>query len=120
MSFTYSATLATDRDWVRFLVHDTVSTGHLLEDSEIDAALAERPSTAGRKYLTAADLLSVLHTQYMTKGKGIASKKVSRLTVVYGTGGGINIDIAMQNRIKELRALGSYRLRSSPRSLVAL
>lgn len=120
MSFSYSNALASNTDWVRFILADTVDAGHLLEDEEIAAMLASQKDngyTGGRSsavYLAAAELLSRLHTKWMSSGKGVASKKVSRLTVVYGTGAGINIDVAMQTRIDELRARGARLLATEP------
>jgi hypothetical protein len=50
----------------------------------------------------------------MSTGKGVASRKVSRLTVVYGTGAGINIDVAIQEKIAWLRREGARLLQPSP------
>ena len=41
MSFNYSADLSTNRDWVRFLIGDTVESKARLQDAEIDALLVE-------------------------------------------------------------------------------
>lgn len=120
MSFTYDATLTSDGSYVRWLVGDTVNVGHQLEDEEIAAVLASRKSngrTGGESsqvYLAAAECLARLHTAWMSTGRGVASRKVSRLTVVYGTGAGINIDIAIQNRISELRRQGARLLSPAP------
>lgn len=50
MAATYDVTLATDRDWVRFLINDRVTAKAVLQDEEIDALLVEE----GNKYLAAA------------------------------------------------------------------
>jgi hypothetical protein len=116
MSFTYDESLSNDLDWVRMLLPDKVTPGHALEDEEITAVLAQSPSNgqsgnlSSAVYYAAATLLESLHRKYMTGGKGKASRKVSRLTVVYGTGSGINIDIAVQNAISKLRAEGARLL----------
>jgi len=117
---TYSPTLPSDRDWCRLLIRDTNVASAILDDDEIDAALATRAAGPARKYLTAADLLDILHVAYMTKGKGVASKKVSRLTVVYGTGSGINIDIALQTAISKYRKRGAQLLQPAPFAVRAL
>jgi hypothetical protein len=120
VSFSYNPSLPADLDWVRFLIGDVSSSSAMLQDEEITAALAERASTVARKYLTAADLLSALHTRWMSTGRGVASRKVSRLTVVYGTGAGINVDAAVQAKVSELRRRGARLLTNAPHSLRAL
>lgn len=123
MSATYNSSLSTDLDWVRFLIGDTVvtpSTSAMLQDEEITAVIAAQKSNgasggeSSQVYLAAAECLGILHGRFMTKGKGVASRKVSRLTVVYGTGSGINIDIALQNRIAELKQKGARLLQPPP------
>lgn len=109
MTVTYNPSLVSDLDWVRFLVSKTVTTDTELQDEEIQAVIDSQPSNgqSGGKssavYYAAAVCLGRLHTGWMTKGKGVASKKVSRLSIVYGTGSGINIDIAIQDAVKNLR-----------------
>lgn len=115
MPATYDTTLPTDRDWVRRLIGDVNVVTPMLQDEEIDAALAERAAHQARKYLTAADVLSFLHTLWMSRGKGVASKKVERLAIVYGTGAGINVDAAVQEKIHELRRRGAFLLSARPR-----
>lgn len=120
MSFSYSTDLTVGVNAVRWLVGDSVDAGHMLEDEEITAVIAAKKSNglAGLQssavYLAAAECLAKLHTKWMSTGKGVASRKVSRLTVVYGTGSGINVDIAVQARIKELRREGARLLAPSP------
>ena len=116
MSFSYDSTLASDLDWVRFLVPDKTTPSHLFEDEELEALIAQSPDNgqsgnlSSAVYYAAASALSRLHRQYMTKGKGSTSKKVSRLAIVYGTGSGINIDIAVQTAISNLRREGARLL----------
>lgn len=120
MSFTYTTDLTIGVNAVRWLVGDAVDAGHMLEDEEIAAVIAAKKSNglAGLQssavYLAAAECLAKLHTKWMSTGKGVASRKVSRLTVVYGTGSGINVDIAVQARIKELRREGARLLAPTP------
>lgn len=120
MSFTYTTDLTIGVNAVRWLVGDSVDVGHMLEDEEIAAVIAAKRSNglvglqSSAVYLAAAECLAKLHTKWMSTGKGVASRKVSRLTVVYGTGSGINVDIAVQARIKELRREGARLLAPSP------
>lgn len=118
MSASFNSSLTTNLDWVRFLIRDTDITNPLLSDEEITAVLAEQTSAlavtgSALKYYAAAECLRALHTSWMSRGRGIASKKVSQLSITYGSGIGINIDIALQNRIAELRTLGAQALAAS-------
>lgn len=61
MTFTYLGDLTTDLDKVRFEIQDTVSTGALFTDEEINAKLSEFGSSI---LLTAAALCDVLATRY--------------------------------------------------------
>lgn len=121
MPATYTASLPTDRDFVRFLVGDVVVASAMLQDEEIDAVLdAEGWPSPAVRYFAAARCLSTLHTRWMSAGRGKSSKKVSRLQIVYGTGAGINIDAAIQERIKELRREGARLLSPQPYALRCL
>lgn len=104
----YDPSLASDRDWVRFLVRDNNPLREMLTDAEIDGVLAEVTvsygiTNAARKYLAAAKCLETLHTAWMSRGRGVSSRKVDDLSVVYGTGAGINVDAAMQLKISALK-----------------
>lgn len=121
MSASYSRPSASTRDFVRFLIRDIDVGNAMLEDEEIDDVIATETSTgAALKYFAAATCLETLHTAWMSKGKGVSSRKVSRLTVVYGTGAGINIDAAIQERIKSLRIQGARLLSPSPYAIRCL
>lgn len=123
MAATYDNTLPTDRDWVRFLIRDTNTTTPIFDDNEIDAVLDLKLlsiTSPAARYFAAAELLSAAHTAWMTKGRGVASKKVSQLSISYGTGVGINIDAAIQARIKELRITGAHLLCPEPRTLAMI
>jgi hypothetical protein len=115
MSATYVRPSDSDKDFVRFLIRDTVVASAMLQDEEIEDILdAETATGDARRYYAAATCLAALHTQWMSAGRGKTSKKVSRLTVVYGTGSGINIDIAIQKKISELRKEGARLLAPAP------
>lgn len=61
MAFTYTGTLATDLERVRFDVGDTRSSAPLFTDAEIESVLADR---AGEVKATAADLCDQLATRF--------------------------------------------------------
>jgi hypothetical protein len=105
MSATYDINLASDVDWVRFLIYDTDTSAPMLTDQEIAAIVAKQTSAGidAPRYYAASECLAVLHTRYLTGGRGKSSKKVGQLAVVYGTASGINADLAVQARIAELR-----------------
>jgi hypothetical protein len=120
---TYDPSLGDNVSWVRFLIRDTDTSSPLLQDEEIAAVLTHKLDTITSPaawYFAAADLLSTLHRQWMTRGKGVASKKISKLSVTYGTGVGINVDAAMQEAIKDLRRQGAHLLCPSPKSFAIL
>lgn len=123
MSSTYDPTLPTDLDWVRHLLRDVDTTTPMFQDEEIDAVVTATLlsiSSPAARYFAAASLLAALHTQWMSRGKGIASKKISKFSITYGTGIGINVDAAVQLRIKELRIEGANLLCPSPKTLAMI
>lgn len=121
MPATYNTSLLTDLDWVRHLIRDTDTTSPMFQDEEIQAVLDLKHSTAvtspASRYFAAADLLSTIHTLWMSRGRGVASKKVSKLQITYGTGIGINVDAAIQAQIKDLRRQGAILLSPRPFSV---
>ena len=94
----YNDSLATNRDWVRFLIGDTTCT-EKLSDQEIDALLVEEPN----KYCAAAAALGYLLTKYAALGEGVLRKTVDELTVEYGGQGTPSPFDAIRLRISELR-----------------
>lgn len=101
MASTYDNTLSTSRDRVRFLLGD-VATPWEFDDNEIDWVLTEQDN----EYLAAARLLSGLAARWAGKGRGIDSKRVSRLRVQYGGLGTAAVNAALNRRVVELRQLG--------------
>jgi len=78
MSFNYSGSPATSlRDQVRFLLQDTTTPGHHLEDEEIDWI------TSGESdpWFAAASLADTLSTRY---GSYPTSKTIGETSVTYG------------------------------------
>ena len=119
MTFIYENTLPTDKDHVRFLIGDTDSANQLLQDEEIAAAIADETATGeALKYYAAARCLSVLLTQWASKGQGLIEEKVDDLQVKRGVAqSGAQ---ALQARIGELRQRGSFLLRPTPRLFKAV
>lgn len=116
MSFSYDINLGDEVSWVRLLIGDLTATTAALSDEEITAALADSTisSTRAKRYYVAADLLSTLHMRWMTLGQGVASKKLSKLSIAFGTGIGINVDAAVDLKVKELRRKGAEILSPRP------
>lgn len=93
----------------------------MLSDEEITGVISAQTATGSAlPYYAAAECLQTLHTRWMTAGKGKVSKKVSRLTVVYGSGAGINVDAAIALRISDLRKRGAFLLSPRPYALRVL
>ena len=107
----YTDTLLTDRDWVRFLIGDTDTANEKLSDNEIDAVVAENPNN---KYCAAAEALSTLLVEYGSDGEGILRKTVDELSIEYGTQG--SPFEAIEARISWLKRRCA-RERSSPNGL---
>jgi hypothetical protein len=70
MAFSYDSSLSTTKDKLRFLVQDTVDTGHFLEDAEIEFVAGDEPNL----YRAAATLCRTIAAhilkdpQYQDKG----------------------------------------------------
>lgn len=93
MSFTYN--VATDLGKVRFLIPDTVDSGHTFEDEELQAILG----LSDNVYLAAADAID--------SKIGLLAGKVGSLTVL-----DVEIDTSkalavLQKRVLELRKRGA-------------
>ena len=82
MSFSYDNTLASDRDWVRFLLSDTVEADATLTDEEIDAVLLE----TANKYCAAVLLGGTMVGRWTVAGAGVVEKRVGDLSITYGSG----------------------------------
>ena len=109
MSYTYGLDDPTDRDYVRLLIHDTVSTNVRLQNEEIDMILTEETARgAGAfalKYFAAARCLELLQTRWLQKGEGVLEKEVDELRVRYtALESG---SLALENKILELRKRGA-------------
>lgn len=114
MSATYDPNLPSNKDHVRRLIGDVNTANAMLSDEEILAIIAEEASNGvtdpALKYIAAAHALEDLHLTWMSRGRGVASKKVSQLSLVFATGSGVNIDMAIQEKIKQLKMRGNALL----------
>lgn len=116
MTATYDPTLASDLDYVRFLVGDSDMTDPAFQDEEIAAVLGfQTVNGAALPYLTAADLLSMLAGKYSQAGQGKIQKTVSKLTLIWGINEDANT--ALQSRISWLRMRGAQLCSKRPFSL---
>ena len=117
MSATYSASLPTDLDWVRFLIADINVVTPQLQDEEILAVIAEESggvaAAAALKYVAAARLLSMLQSKWATAGGGLISKTVSRLSKTWGISG-VGAEV-LEYRIKYLLECAANLCLTQPR-----
>lgn len=112
----FNPSLATDVDWVRALIGDTVLADEQLEDETIEAFVAEATahgaSASGRKYCAAAMAGEALLARWLASGKGVAEERISKLTVRYGSGAGDTVG-AFRTQLKEYRSICTrYSLRT--------
>lgn len=84
MSATYDEGLATDRDWVRFLIGDTDAANAEVSDEEIDAMLTRYPVPACAAVQVLQSLVARSNRAGGTSGP-IASKSADGLSVSYAT-----------------------------------
>ena len=101
MAATYSPSLPTAKDWVRFLIGDTDTTASLLDDQEILAVIAEEEN----KYLAAASCLESLLVRWSSSGRGIVEKQASKLRIKRGVDQ--SSVAALEEAIARLRATGN-------------
>lgn len=103
---------ASDLDWVRFTIQDTIAP-EIFTDLEINSVLGEQTAIdPAKKYFAAADLLGVLFTKWGSSGSGLTDKQVSRLKLTYG------VDQYAKEAIKrqqdQLRSRGSQLASAKP------
>lgn len=114
MSFSYDPSMASETDWVRRLIGDTVDTGHQLEDEEIAAFLDVE---ANRYYAAAAALESMLAT-WQRQGAGVTEKAVGRLRIRRGDSA--SAAETAKSLIENLRRRGAAEASPRPRVLRVL
>jgi len=105
MAATYDPTLATDKDWVRFLSGDRDITKAFLQDEEILALLLEE----GNKYLAAAQACE----EYIAKTGGLVTKKVGELQLHWTDNS--SAKSVFTEYIRQLRERGILELTPRPR-----
>lgn len=119
MAATYTNTLPTNVDKVRFLIQDTDTTAALFQDEEITAALGMETATGEALPLfTAARLLDILRAKWAAKGKGIGEKQVSKLRIRYGNSA--DVDAALAAHAAELRKRAAFLLTPGSKVFKAL
>ena len=125
MAATYTNTLPTDRDKVRFFVQDTdvdPASNALFTDEEIDAMLTLASETgAAKPYCVASRLLGQLLTRFAVRpaaGRGVRMKQVSRLKVQYGIDG--DARMVLECAIRELRGRCQWLSQPRPKVFQAL
>lgn len=119
MAATYTNTLPTNKDHVRFLISDTDTAAPLFQDEEITATLdAETATGAALKFYAAARLLDILRAKWASKGKGIEEKQVAKLRIRYGSGA--DVDKALAAHASELRKRGAFLLTPGSKVFKAL
>lgn len=111
MAKTFDENLSTDKDWVRFLIGDSVATMSL-EDETIEAVLAVT-TLYPNKYLAAAECARSI----LSLGKDVVSKKVDELQIDYGGG---QAESFYRERIKQLQAQGADQQMPTPRNFQVL
>lgn len=115
MAATYTNTLPTNLDKVRFLISDTDTTAALFQDEEITAALGMETATGDSlPFFTAARLIDILRGKWAGKAQGIGEKQVSKLRIRYGNTA--DVDKALSDHAAELRKRGAFLL--APKSKI--
>lgn len=104
MAATYDPTLATDRDWVRFLIGDRGPTTFRLTDEEIDAVLAEEAN----KYMAAYRCAVAIYSG--ASGAGLIRKAVDDLRLEFSD----DADGAFWSYVNSLKAKGVQLMQRTP------
>jgi hypothetical protein len=101
LTTTYTNSLPTDKDWVRFQVYDRESPW-ILQDEEITAILAEESN----KWVAAARCGEII----LARTRGVIAKKVAETTTAYGIAGSILTSSSpYQEHLSKLRKEGMKR-----------
>lgn len=112
MAKTFDENLGTDRDWVRFLIGDSIVASMNLEDETIDAVLAET-IVYPNKYFAAAECARSI----VSLGKDVIKKKVDGLEIERA---GDDPESSYRDLIKVLEARGAELLMPKPRAFRVL
>ena len=114
MSATYNEDLSSDKDWVRFLIGDTVTATAALDDDTILAVLAAEPN----KYFAAARCGEAASARWMAAAGGLLAKVVDDLHIKWGAT--VGAAEAYAAYLKSLRAKGAQVLSPKPYALKML
>lgn len=80
MTFSYSTSLATNKDKVRFRIGDTDSNRELLSDEEIDAVLTAKPSVLPASMECVEAILAKIARDIDRNAAGISSSRSQAFT----------------------------------------
>ena len=107
MAKTYDASLGTNRDWVRFLVGDSVDT-MALADEEIDGIIADQTSAGDAvKFFAAADAIEAMYALHKAGRKGVVDRQISKLRLRFGED--VSAANAVAKTAADFRRKGSFR-----------
>lgn len=112
MAKTFDENLGSDRDWVRFLIGDSVVASMNLDDETIDAVLAET-SIYPNRYCAAAECARSI----LGLGKDVIKKKVDGLEIEKA---GDDPESAYRDLIRKLDERGAELLMPKPRAFRVL
>lgn len=102
MSWSYNSALATDKDYVRFLIGDVNTNRQLIDDETIEAVL----DNEANKFMTAAAIVESMY-RGLTAGGSLEDRKVGETRIRYQRVS----DLMLQ--VSSLRARGSAHIKPS-------
>ena len=118
----FDPTLATDLDWVRFLVGD-VAECEQVADVTIEAMLTQSAIDYGtgtwNRYWVAAMVLDAMVIAWRGANKGMSERQVSRLRVEYGGSSG-HIDELLGAKAKRYRIHAAWLMHPRPRLMAII
>ena len=118
----FNPTLATDLDWVRFLVGD-VAECEQVSDETIEAMLAQSELDHRRgtwnRYWVAAMVLDAMVVGWRASNRGVSEEEVSRLRIEYGGTSG-SIDQMLSDKAKQYRIHAAWLMYPRPRLMAII
>ncbi len=118
----FNPTLATDLDWVRFLVGD-IAECEQVSDETIEAMLAQATidykGGTWNRYWVAAMILDAMLIGWRARNGGVSKEEVSRLKLEYGGTGG-NMDAMLGEKAKQYRIHAAWLMYPRPRLMAII
>lgn len=118
----FNPALATDLDWVRFLVGDWKDCPQVPSEL-IEAMLIDAADTYGagkwNRYWVAAMVLEAMIVQWRASTKGTAEEEVSRLRIKYGGTGGL-MDQMLTDKANAYRTHAAWLMHPKPKAFAIL